>query len=164
MTDKEFVEILRIGQSASLNYSADRIEVLNAELTEAKQQIARLKDWQADVTVSLRNPGGAFFEDVPKHIAALVQRAEAAEARVTNLEGRIASQQQEIGVLNRLRNESNRTLEALYAELAQVKAENDLLRADLPEQIRKAYRQGAADQADALDAALRASTPEGEKP
>jgi hypothetical protein len=38
---------------------------------------AALRKWQANVTVALRNPGGAFFEDVPKHIKAMVDTLEA---------------------------------------------------------------------------------------
>lgn len=44
---------------------SDRYAALEAELDQ-------LRDWRADVTVALQREGGAFFEDVPKHVKALV--------------------------------------------------------------------------------------------
>jgi hypothetical protein len=44
-----------------------------ADLAEAKRKRAQLLDWRATVTASLQREGGAFYDDVPKHIRALVE-------------------------------------------------------------------------------------------
>lgn len=44
-----------------------------------------LNDWRADVTVALQRPGGAFFDDVPRHIRQLVADLAAAESSLAAL-------------------------------------------------------------------------------
>lgn len=55
---------------------------LVAAVGDLQQQKEKLLDWRATVTVSLGREGGAFFEDVPKHIRELKARAEVAEAQL----------------------------------------------------------------------------------
>jgi hypothetical protein len=49
-----------------------------SEIDDLRAENERLKKWRTDVTAALQNPGGAFYEDVPKLIAQL--RRELAEA------------------------------------------------------------------------------------
>lgn len=47
-----------------------------------------MHDWRCTVTAALRRPSGAFYEDVPKHVRELVDRAEQAEAALRSQQAR----------------------------------------------------------------------------
>jgi hypothetical protein len=49
-------------------YLAAEVEAALSRLTA---QIETLENWRATVTATLHRPGGAFYEDVPKHIREL---------------------------------------------------------------------------------------------
>lgn len=65
---------------------ADRIAKLEAALSKERAradkveaEYRRLQDWQVEVTVALNRVGGAFYEDVPRHIVRLRAKLEASE-------------------------------------------------------------------------------------
>ena len=46
------------------------------EVAALSAQVEQLRDWQATVTAALRREGGAFYEDVPKHVRELRAQVE----------------------------------------------------------------------------------------
>jgi len=59
---------------------------LQAQLAQRTAELEALRKWRDYVTVALQRPGGAFFEDVPKHIIDLVAELERVRAQVQQLE------------------------------------------------------------------------------
>ena len=65
--DSEFVR----GDYVCTEDADKAYDALQAKLDAANLKIDELRDWQATVTTALGREGGAFFEDVPKHVREL---------------------------------------------------------------------------------------------
>ena len=108
-----------------LSRAADALDSQQKDIAERDAGIARLRDWQATVTAALLRPGGSFFEDVPKHIRELRERAEKAEAaleakRVEHIRfsGQASTDHSQLGLTNRHLLHRNDYLVELIEEIA----------------------------------------------
>lgn len=62
--------------------TVDREMAYREQVETLKGEIDALRNWRADVTVSLRRDGGAFYADVPAHVRDLVTTVEALRAEL----------------------------------------------------------------------------------
>jgi len=63
--------------------AADAQRALDAE----REKVKELREWRGKVTVALLRPGGAFYEDVPKHVKAMAEELATLQAQLRQVEG-----------------------------------------------------------------------------
>ncbi len=99
---------------------------LQATVDKRTEAIEQLMDWRSNVTVAFGHAGGTFYDDVPKHIAAL--RADLTTCQHALAEAERQRDASEAVLLSEIQT-STRDLAALRAEAPRLTAEYDEYRA-----------------------------------
>jgi hypothetical protein len=69
-------------ERANRRLHTPRAKAADAREAQQREELERLREWRCTVTAALRRQGGAFYEDVPKHIREMWQELERVKAEL----------------------------------------------------------------------------------